>query len=80
MENAAHVSPELCTGGEGAGLVLCGAVALEVLFPFAEIWRDTAKIGSDSGGDAASLHHGSATLLLAVTACEAAALSLPGLG
>lgn len=55
------------------GLVLCGPVALEVLFPFAK------KRGVSSGRDAASLRCGPATLVLAVAACEAIALSLPRL-
>lgn len=58
---------------EGVGLVLCGPVALEVLLPFAK------KCGVSSGRDTASLHRVPAALILAVTACEAAALSLPGL-
>lgn len=53
--------------------MLCGPVALEVLFPFVK------KCGVSSGQDTASLHRGPAALILAVTACEAAALSLPGL-
>lgn len=68
------VSPQRCTGREGVGLVLCGPVALEVLLPFAK------KRGVTSGGDAtASLRRGPAMLILAVTACEATALSLPRL-
>lgn len=55
------------------GLVLCGPVALEVLLPFAK------KCGVTSGRNIASLHRGPAMLILAVTACEATALSLPRL-
>lgn len=55
------------------GLVLCGPVDLEVLFSFAK------KCGVSSGRDAASLCHRPATLVMAVAACEATALSLPRL-
>lgn len=54
-------------------LVLCGPVALEVLLPFAK------KRGVTSGRNATSLRRGPAMLILAVTACETTALSLPRL-